>query len=1246
MRHFVEIRQSDLIGKLWEEIVSECIRPEDDANDLQVQSAFWTRKGEHDFLVEALNETAIVAVTDVKGRILFANDKFCEISGYAREELIGQDHRILKSEVHTTDEFRKIYRIIASGRTWRGEFCNRAKSGHLYWVDTTIIPRIATSGKVIGYTSIRIDITQRKTMEEILRRSELLNRSTMMALGDGIVVYNNESVITSFNPAAERILRLVYDPDTGSQRIDPAWTVIGESGRELTAHELPERVALETGQPQQGILIGLKKPGEADVWLAVNSVPMMGPAGEVESVVISITDITERLAFKQMLAEATAAIPDGVTIFDQNGRLVAFNEAYRQTYAAMAPAIKLGVTFAELMAYGIEHGQFPEAGVSTDDHSAWLTKRLAQHANPSSDIVRRLPNGRWIQIRERHTPSGYIVGCRTDITDVKQEALRLRTVIDNFPGAISLLDAELNLVAYNDAFRTLLDLPAELFEAGLPTLEAIFRSTVKRGEYGPGDVERQVCELLELVRRNKPHVFQQVRANGVVLEIQGIPIPDGGLIVTYIDITERHLAEQRLARSEQYATKQSETLKMTLAHMSQGLTMFNERDLLLVWNDRFREIYRVPADLLQTGTSSRALSDHLISIGFIETSERRWRDKIRAGESFSARITNRDGRVIKVVYTPVPDSGWVATHEDITERIQSQAQFARQSALLTQSYVQLDAALTSMSQGLVLLNAQGNIALTNSRFRDMYGLKMEDLLPGRPVREIVEYFAQKYSKQDFSVDQFIASIPKETSRILHLNDGRIIQINRSPTPDGGWVATHEDITDRERAAKEIAHLAFHDCLTGLSNRTEFHRLGEEAVKGGGSLSVILVDLDHFKSVNDTLGHAAGDQLLKMVASRMRAIVRPVDAVARLGGDEFAILQGPAEDQRDAATSLATRLTEVLTQPYWLEGKRTVIGVSVGAAIKTATVGSMDHLVQRADLALYEVKSLGRNSCKLYDDELGARAEERFELENDLCTAVYGSQLELHYQPIVSMIDRAVCGFEALIRWRHPKRGLLLPDRFIPLAEESGLIVPLSEFVVRQACADAANWPSHIRVAVNISPTHLLRKGLLDTVVDALLQNNLVADRLEIEVTETVLMKNDDEMLLELHQLQNLGVRVALDDFGTGYSSMSHLRAFSFDKIKIDRSFVSEMAERANSAAIVCAMAGLAQALDIQTTAEGIETEDQFQILRAAGCSQGQGFLFGKPLPFEETIQLANSSHQCADFNDDLPATYMRRQPLG
>jgi predicted signal transduction protein with EAL and GGDEF domain len=301
----------------------------------------------------------------------------------------------------------------------------------------------------------------------------------------------------------------------------------------------------------------------------------------------------------------------------------------------------------------------------------------------------------------------------------------------------------------------------------------------------------------------------------------------------------------------------------------------------------------------------------------------------------------------------------------------------------------------------------------------------------------------------------------------------------------------------------------------------------------------------------------------------------------------------------------------------LGGKQASIGASIGIAVRSAQTAGFDDLIYQADLALYEKKSGGRNDCLLYEDSLGARAHERLELENDLRDAIAGGQMELHYQPIVRLTDLRVCGMEALVRWRHPVKGLLSPDLFIPLAEETGLIVQLGEFVVNQACQDATSWPDHVKVAVNISPTHINGCGLLRTATLALLNSQLATERLEIEVTETVLMERDEDMLAELHQLRALGISVALDDFGTGFSSLSHLRMFTFDKIKIDRSFVAEITERSDSAAIVCAVTGLARTLDIVTTAEGVETEQQMQILRAAGCTQLQGYLFGRPKPADQ-----------------------------
>lgn len=1171
---------------------------------------------ENSFLVEALNETAIVAVTDVKGRILHANDKFCEISGYSREELIGQDHRILKTDAHPTELFREMYRVIGRGEVWRGEFCNKAKCGRLYWVDTTIVPRRSrATGKVIGYTSIRVDITQRKLMEIALERSEALNRSTMMALSEGILVQDGSGAIIAANPAAVDILGLDQDPVTGAISINPSQHNIREDGCHFPSAEHPSIIALTTGEPQRGVVMGLRKDDGTLTWVAVNSVPVRHQDGNARSVVTSFSDITELLRSRQVLTESIEAIPDGFVAYDRDDRLVVCNEAYRTIYSASAPAMQPGTTFAEIIRFGLEQGQYPEAGTSDAERSAWLKSRLAQHALSSTDIVQQLSNGCWVQIRERRTANGYRVGFRTDITEVKQEAARLRAIIDNFPGGISMFNVDLKLIACNDEFRRLLDLPDSLFEGGLPPLEAIFRFNSERGEYGPGESEKYVQDRMELARRNEPYILELVRPNGIVLEVRGIPVPGGGFISTYVDVTERYQAAQRLAQSEQDARSKSETLQITLAHMSQGLSMFDKQDRLIVWNDRFAEIYRLPPSLLFSGTPSRAISAHLRDIEAFETDQPQWRKIIASGQGLTARLRSRDGRTIKVVYIPVSGSGWVATHEEVTDQILVQTKLAKQKEELAQTNMRLDAALDSMSQGLCLLDADGKVVLTNGRFRDMYLLSETDVSRGTPVKKLVQIFLERYALPDFSVEEFLTAIPDETSRLLQLSDGRIVHVRRASTPDGGWLAIHEDITEREQSARQIAHLAFHDPLTGLANRAKFHQKGEEILSQRANYAALLmIDLDRFKSVNDSFGHAAGDRLLKLAASRMSAYVRADDLLARIGGDEFAILLAAQDNPREAAISLAARLIEVLAHPFELEGRQALVGASIGISLGTDKADSIEALLHQADLALYEVKASGRNASLIYDDMLGARAHERLELETELRKAIEAGELELHYQPIVALQSRQVCGMEGLVRWRHPVRGLLLPDRFIQIAEDSGLIVPLGDFVVRQACADASRWPDHVKVAVNISPTHIKRRTLLNTVADALLQAGLEAERLEIEVTETVLMQQDEDIMSELHQLRHLGVSIALDDFGTGFSSLSHLRMFSFDKVKIDRTFIAEITERPDSAAIVCAVTGLARALNMTTTAEGIETEHQAQILLAAGCTQGQGYLFGKPQP--------------------------------
>jgi len=439
---------------------------------------------------------------------------------------------------------------------------------------------------------------------------------------------------------------------------------------------------------------------------------------------------------------------------------------------------------------------------------------------------------------------------------------------------------------------------------------------------------------------------------------------------------------------------------------------------------------------------------------------------------------------------------------------------------------------------------------------------------------------------------------------------------------GGWVATYEDITERRRTESQIAYMAHHDALTDLANRVLFREEMEhalaEAQRQGTAVAVHCLDLDRFKDVNDSLGHGTGDALLRAVAGRLRSCVSVGDIVARLGGDEFAVLQIGVSDTRDCA-DLATRIVEVVGAPYNIDGQEIVIGTSVGIAVAADEYVSPDRLLKHADLALYCAKADGRGTFRFFEPDMDAQLQARRALEVDLRKALVNREFELFYQPQINIQDNEICGFEALLRWRHPERGLVSPAEFIPVAEDIGLIAQLGEWVIEQACIEAATWPETIKVAVNLSSVQFRNRGLVDTVSRALAQSGLAPSRLELEITESALLQDNDITLTTLHQLRRLGVRIAMDDFGTGYSSLSYLRSFPFDKIKIDQSFVRELSSRADCLAIVQSIASLGASLGMSTVAEGVETEDQFLQIRAAGCTEVQGFYFGRPKPARELV---------------------------
>jgi diguanylate cyclase (GGDEF)-like protein len=515
-------------------------------------------------------------------------------------------------------------------------------------------------------------------------------------------------------------------------------------------------------------------------------------------------------------------------------------------------------------------------------------------------------------------------------------------------------------------------------------------------------------------------------------------------------------------------------------------------------------------------------------------------------------------------------------------------------------HAQMEAALANMSQGLCLFSADGRLAVANRRFADMFGTVP---VLGATASEVLAA-AGLDMLRDIACGSDIETFS------CTLADGRIIAVSQQSVAGGGWVATYEDTSERRAAEQRLAHMARLDQLTGLPNRLLFSEHMQSSLaarRSEDSLAVLWLDLDRFKAVNDNFGHPAGDALLRNVGARLLACVGNDDMVARLGGDEFAIIMGGAIQPHDAS-ALAQRVITALSQPFAIEQQEIRIGVSVGIAVSCEGMNDPEELLKRADLALQRAKADGRGQFRFFD----ANMEVRRLLEQDLHRAVAEQEFELFYQPLIE-VGRGIAGFEALLRWRHPTRGMVTPDKFIALAEEIGLIEPIGSWVLRRACTDAAAWPAELKVAVNLSPLQF-KGDLVGDVGRALHETGLSPSRLELEITESLFLQDDDAVLGTLRAVRALGVRIAMDDFGTGYSSLSYLQRFPFDKIKIDKSFVQGMTEKSDCLAIVRAVISLGRSLGMVVNAEGVETETQCATLISEGCGELQGYLFSRPQP--------------------------------
>ncbi len=581
-------------------------------------------------------------------------------------------------------------------------------------------------------------------------------------------------------------------------------------------------------------------------------------------------------------------------------------------------------------------------------------------------------------------------------------------------------------------------------------------------------------------------------------------------------------------------------------------------------------------------------------------------------------------------------------------RVRTGAPSAASAAGLAAENAMLRHAIEQLPNGLSMFDGQDRLLLANRRYTALWGLppalgqpgtRFADIIAatrGReaPARALAQPLTQPLTQpftEPLTLPLAPSSAPKAAGpspaaagpgqprtrrREWTMDDGRTVEVVVTTLPDGTAIALHEDITEQRAAEAQIAYLARHDALTGLPNRSAMQEDLERLLMRnarGEPLAVLCLDLDRFKAINDLYGHPAGDRLLWLVAERLRSCARETDLLVRLGGDEFAVLQCGAP-QPDSATALAQRLIDALAEPFDIDGQMAQIGTSVGIAVAPADGADAETLFMNADLALYRAKAEGRGTLRCFAPEMDLQARARRALEADLHHALARGELSLAYQPQVDLAGSMVSGVEALLRWHHATRGAVSPAEFIPMAEDSGLIVPLGRWVLATACRDAAQWPEDVRVAVNVSAVQFKQGNLLQDVQDALAASGLPPQRLEIEITESVLMSGAPQVLALLGALRGLGVRVAMDDFGTGFSSLSYLRSFSFDRIKIDRSFVHNVEHDADARAIIRAVTGLGRSLGMQTTVEGVETLAQLHAARTEGSDEVQGYLFSWPRP--------------------------------
>jgi len=674
-------------------------------------------------------------------------------------------------------------------------------------------------------------------------------------------------------------------------------------------------------------------------------------------------------------------------------------------------------------------------------------------------------------------------------------------------------------------------------------------------------------------------------------------------------ISFRQYAEQRIrADGPDELLKAHETLTKTIAQLDAEIERTNSalaRTTGIAAKEKLASLFETSSDAAGLAVQLLAISGAMEQLGGLPTDV-----LLRARDDVAELAHSLELTLLTTIMTSIMLAGLALLSLD------------RMVTTINVSRALFSASLEGMPQGLSVVDRDLRLLVCNTKYAQMCGLDQEHTKFGTPLRAILMHQAATATGPvDFMtfMNETLAQAadPTPGTREHQYRDGRIITVSSAPLPTGGAVAIHTDVTERRRIEKEVEFLARHDALTGLANRLQHREFIEkylEQVTCDASFTIFCLDLDHFKNVNDTLGHTYGDALLCGAAERLRSLIRDTDLIARTGGDEFSIVQINSPRHVEAAACFAERIIAAMRMPFDLGDHQVMVGTSVGIAMAPCDGAELDQIMKNADMALYRAKTDGRGTYHFFETDMDTKAQARRVLEMALRKAIVAGELELEYQPIVNLAQNRISGFEALLRWNHPTRGKIPPLEFIALAEDTGLIIQIGEWVLGSACAEAATWPDNLRVAINVSPLQCRNKNLAASIASTLAAFGLSPDRLELEITEAVLLHNDDVTRNELHKIRALGVRISMDDFGTGYSSLSYLRSFPFDKIKIDRSFIHDLTDNPQSIGIIRAVAALGKSFSMVTTAEGVETQEQLEQVRAEGCTEVQGFAYSKAVP--------------------------------